>query len=135
MSYNIDKVTPRPWQITGQCRDFCGYEGCDRTWLSAGHYYQGSGFTPDDAAHIVHCVNQQETLLNKLRYDNLQATWLMEYIMAHPQVKDAKFQDGIMCLTLVDGTKVDMTVPQVVWNPSTPTTLHAPSWEETQNGN
>lgn len=49
---------------------------------------------------------------DNLRYTGDFATWLVKYIAAHPQVKDIKFQDGIMCLTLSDGTKVDMSEPR-----------------------
>lgn len=55
---------------------------------------------------------QPLTPIKMLEYRGDFATWLVSYISAHPAVKDIKFQDGIMCLTLSNGHKVDMSEPR-----------------------
>ena len=70
---------------------------------------------PAPAAVVAAPADADGEAADLLQYkEDGQATWLIKYIASHPQVKDIKFQDGIMCLTLADGSKVDMTEPKLL---------------------
>lgn len=66
MSYDKDKVAPRPWRLQTDTWDH-GHEsgtriyGANDKWLSDGHSHDD----PDDC-HIVHCVNHHDPLVEAL---------------------------------------------------------------------
>lgn len=53
------KHTPGPWTIN-KCQ--CGAEVCDRYHTSNGHFYQGSGYSLDDAILIAAAPDLLEEL-------------------------------------------------------------------------
>ena len=49
------------------CKDYCGSDHCDYTWLDCGKFTQGTGFTPEMAKAIVHRYNCYGDLLATLK--------------------------------------------------------------------
>jgi len=74
MSYDIDKVTPRPWEVDSRASTRIVGPG-ERGVASAGGFYTNTIDSDElakqndsNAAYIVHCVNAHDTLVEALKF-------------------------------------------------------------------
>lgn len=73
----MDKHTPGPWTVE-KCR--CGHRSCDRYGTSNGQFYQGCGYSLQDAHLIAAAPTMYEFVASKAQSGDNEALNILEGI-------------------------------------------------------